>query len=103
MWPELISILALAVMVAITASVPMRPYPTNDSLVLTAANGVDRHSFATLLGYTAFVTIAAPVVLGTSFRHPVAAPHKDVINVPTPCLLRVPASSRWSSLSLIHI
>ena len=45
MWPELISILALAVTVAIAAIVPMNaavvpmnPFPTNGALVLTEAN-----------------------------------------------------------------
>ena len=45
MWPELISILELAVTVAIAAIVPMNaavvpmnPFPTNGALVLTEAN-----------------------------------------------------------------
>ena len=64
MWPELISILALAVTVAIAAIVPMNPFPTNGSLVLTDAKCGDRNAFLRqLLSYAAFVTIAAPVVL----------------------------------------
>ncbi len=63
-WPELISILALAVMVAVTLIVLMCPYRTNGSLVLTAAKGVDRPAFfRRLLSNAAFVTIAAPVAM----------------------------------------
>ena len=63
MWPELISILALAVTVAIAAIVPMNPFPTNGSLVLTDAKCGDRNAFLRqLLSYAAVVT-AAPLIL----------------------------------------